>query len=125
MTEIFKSISDHNKAQFDLGYKKGLAEGSKNNGSGFFSLIMILVIGYGLYTFAQKNIAITPQSSPQVLGIKSVSENEIKPIPSSEVNIISDKSVEVKVNTKEIDSNISLDISPSTTVRRGIFQPKR
>jgi hypothetical protein len=125
MTEIFQSISNHNKAQFDQGYKKGLAEGAKNNGSGFVSLVIMLAIGYGLYTYTQKNIAQPAQVQTQVLGIKSSSEPEVKQIPANEVNIVIDQSADVKIKSNEIESGISLDISPSSTIRRGIFQPKK
>jgi hypothetical protein len=125
MIDIFQSTSRRNKELFDQGYKKGLVDGAKSNGSGFIGLIVILVIGYGLYTYAQKNTTQPKQAQAQVIDTKFTSESELKPIPAADINIVNDQSINVNLGSKELDSNISIDITPSATVKRGIFQPKK
>jgi hypothetical protein len=125
MSEIHHAVDHWVEKNKKDQYVKGLSEGVKKGESGMLMFIILTTcFGYGFYKYAQTHSIDIGIENKQVLGASSKLDTEIKEIPSTQTTFSNDQSLQITISPKGLDAKYTVDIAPSTTVRRGIFQPK-
>jgi hypothetical protein len=125
MSEIHHAVDHWVEKNKKDQYVKGLSEGVKKGESGMLIFIILTAcLGYGFYKYTQTHTIDIGIENKQVLGASSKLDTEIKEIPSTQITFSNDQSLQTTISPKGLDSKYTVDIAPSTIVRRGIFQPK-
>jgi hypothetical protein len=132
MSEIHHAVDHWVEKNKKDEFKKGLNQGIKQGESGMLiTILLVMIIGYGIYKYNQSHSISIGVKNQQVLGVKSVRDDKqtnLQQIPSSEITLQNSEGVQLKSTSNSLEATVMVDVDTTSQVKaepkRGIFQPK-